>query len=224
MSTEHQRPDDTDGDGEHALRAWLRRRIDGPRADEQPEPEPLVRIHVVPDRTAVAEDEPGDGDEDQDEGEEQEPEAPRRGPYEWWSLGRRTVPAPAATAPEELAPGVHVTVNQPVQPAPVAAAPVDERAQQRRSLIRRWLLFHGAAAGTGWYLGLGPSMAALLADSGQSAPAVGVALILVTTIFGAYLPGLTFIPPPLRPVAVWVCRIPAATAALALALHAPGTL
>ncbi|MFJ2174354.1 hypothetical protein ACIOHE_15750 [Streptomyces sp. NPDC087851] len=223
-----ERPDD----GEQVLRRWLRRRIDGPRPDEQPEQEPLVRIHVVPDRTAPAADTDEDeleNDEDQDEDnvvrEPEQPAAPAPRPVPWWSIPfAKTAPdsAPAAPGPVEYAPGVHITVNQPTEPTPTPAA--EERAQQRRSFIRRWLAFHGSAAGVGWYLGLGPQMANLLTDSGHSAPAVGVALILVTTIFGSYLPGLTFIPPPLRPVAVWVCRIPAATAALALALHAPGTL
>ncbi|MFI6700297.1 hypothetical protein ACIBJC_15190 [Streptomyces sp. NPDC050509] len=229
-----ERRDDRDGDGERVLQRWLRRRIDGPRAGEQPEPEPLVRIHVVPDRTAPAADTDEDeleNDEDQDEDggnavqEPEQPAAPAPRPIPWYSIPfAKTAPdsAPPAPGPVEYAPGVHITVNQPTEPTPAPAA--DERAQQRRSVIRRWLAFHGSAAGVGWYLGLGPQMANLLTDSGQSAPAVGVALILVTTIFGSYLPGLTFIPPPLRPVAVWVCRIPAATAALALALHAPGTL
>lgn len=137
----------------------------------------------------------------------------------WWSL-RKSNGAPADPEPEtdQPAPGVHVTINQP------APAATNGRAHERRSRNRRWLLFHGAAAGAGWYCGLGPAMAELLEHSGHAAPAVGIGLIFLTGLPASYLPGLPFIPPPLRPVTVWLSRIPASTAALALALNTPGAL
>ncbi len=64
----------------------------------------------------------------------------------------------------------------------------------------------------------------LLADAGPAAPAVGVAMGLVTWIVASYLPGLPYMPPALRPVLVWAARIPVCSAAIALALHAPGHL
>ncbi|MFD8970523.1 hypothetical protein ACFV0C_36975 [Streptomyces sp. NPDC059568] len=209
-----------EADGEQVLRKWLRRKIDGPAADEAPAP--LVHVHVVP---GPAEPEPDDEAEDDEELEDEEDqEAEQRPARDWWSLPRRKPTEPVQPHPVEYAPGVHVTINQPKPAAPPSAPPVDERAQRRRTLIRRWLVFHGSGAAVGWYAGLGPSMAQLLLDSGHSAPAVGIGLILVTLIPASYLPGLPHIPPPLRPITVWLCRIPAATAALALVLNSPNAL
>ncbi|MFE2600133.1 hypothetical protein ACFXCZ_27200 [Streptomyces sp. NPDC059396] len=212
-----------EADGERVLRKWLRQKIDGPAADELPVPAPLVQVHVVSD-PAGSEPEPDDELEDQpeddDELEDEEDQEARRPAWAWWSLARRQPAEPVQPHPVEYAPGVHVTINQPEPAAP--APQVDERAQQRLRARQRWLAFHGLAAATGWNLGLGPAMADLLADSGHRAAAVGIGLILVTLIPATYLPGLPHIPPPLRPVVIWLCRIPAATAVLALALNAPG--
>ncbi|WP_046500772.1 hypothetical protein [Streptomyces odonnellii] len=211
-----------ESDGEQVLRRWLRRKIDGPAADEPPVPAPLVQVHVIPD-PAQPVDEPEDRPQDDDELEDEEDqEAEQRPARDWWSLPRRHPAEPVQPHPVEYAPGVHVTINQPEPPPP--APPVDERAQRRLALIRRWLAFHGSGAAVGWYAGLGPAMADLLADSGDSGSAVGIGLILVTLIPTSYLPGLPHIPPPLRPITVWLCRIPAATAALALVLNTPNAL
>ncbi|MFE4649302.1 hypothetical protein [Streptomyces sp. NPDC056707] len=134
----------------------------------------------------------------------------------WWSLrSTGTKEQQPATAPEESSgPSVHVTITQPTASAPSPG----------RSRRRRWLATHGALAGVGWYIGLGPAMADLLTSTGRSAPAVGIGLVLISTLFGTFLPGLPYVPPQLRPLVVALCRIPACTAVLALALHAPNAL
>lgn len=114
--------------------------------------------------------------------------------------------------------GVQVTIRQPAEPRGV------RHHSERRARLRRWLAVHGAAAFAGWTFGLEQSMAGLLNDSGQSAPAVGVGLILMCLVPSLFLPHLRIIPPGSRPAVMWVCRVPACTAALALALHAPAAL
>ncbi|MFF9568483.1 hypothetical protein [Streptomyces sp. NPDC014685] len=208
----------TPDDGEQRIRSWLRRKIDGPAEDEQPQP--LVEVHVIPEPAAAAED-----DEDQNY---EEPEAQPEPP--WWSYAlpgpfgaRRTLdPEPDPHQTLAAAPGVHVTVNQP--PPQQWAPPPSENtaAQGRRRRRQLWLAYHGSAAAVGWWTGLADLMADLLADAGPSAPAAGVALGLVTYVIASYLPGLPYMPPALRPVMVWVARIPVCTAALALCLNAPG--
>lgn len=131
----------------------------------------------------------------------------------WYSLGKHR-PTPAA-GPEshQPAPGVQVNINPP------ATSPEDERARHSRHRRQLWIAYHGSAAATGWYIGLGPAMAGLLTASGQSAPAVGVGLIVCTGWPLAYLKP-SDLPASLRPVITWASRIPPATAALVLALHA----
>ncbi|MFJ5820097.1 hypothetical protein ACIQGT_40360 [Streptomyces sp. NPDC093108] len=205
-------------DGEQRIRSWLRRKIDGPAEAEQSQP-PLVEVHVIPELAAAADDD----QDDQDDEPEQQPEPP------WWSyalpgpFGTRRTPEPEPSPQENLAaaPGIHVTVNQP-PPQQWAPPPVDTAAQERRHRRRMWLLYHGSAAAVGWFTGLAGLMSQFLVDAGRAAPGVGVALGLVTYIVASYLPGLPYMPPALRPVMVWAARIPVCTAALALALNAPG--
>lgn len=145
-------------------------------------------------------------------------EEPTRIP--WWQPHKPTSSNQAAedNTGETLhtPPGVHITINQPGQ-APEPSNP-------RRAKLRRWLLVHGALAGIGWYIGIGPALADLYASSGQSGRATGAGMTLICLIFGAYLPGLRYVPEQLRPIVVALCRIPACTAVLALALHAPNAL
>ncbi|MCX4676719.1 hypothetical protein OG413_15650 [Streptomyces sp. NBC_01433] len=209
----------TPDDGEHRVKEWLRRKIDGPPVEEQP---PLIEVHVIPTPDpADDEDEPED-----DAYDEPEPKRP------WWYVlpGPFGRPAPEAAAPQSTvatAPGIHVTVHQPPPPGPppwLAADPAAERAAEKRHRRRIWVAYHAGAAGVGWYTGLAGLMRDLLDDVGPAAPAVGIAMGLVTHIVASYLPGLPYMPPALRPVVIWAARIPVCTAALALALHAPGAL
>ncbi|MFD4000867.1 hypothetical protein [Streptomyces rubiginosohelvolus] len=213
------------GDGESRVKAWLRDRIDGPVVPE-PEPEPLVRVHIVPPVEPAAEDdqepEPDDADDT-----EQEPKRP------WWYTvpgpfgGRPAQPEPqAAPQPYEAAPGIHVTVNHPtpVTPPWLAPDPAAERAAERLHRLRVWFAYHLAAAFAGWVFGLVGLMRGVLADAGQQGAAVGIAMGFVGWIVASYLPGLPYMPPALRPALVWAARIPVSSAALALALYAPGTV
>ncbi|MGQ4486876.1 hypothetical protein ACN6LM_003891 [Streptomyces sp. SAS_281] len=200
-------------DAEGRVRAWLRDRVDGP---PQPDPTPLVEVHVIPEPTA--------GDQDDEAPEQPEPTDPP-----WWHVipspwGSRTTPEPTLTPQQVIAaaPGIHVTVNQP---APEAAAPAeDEQARERRH--RRQLLAarYGSAAAVGWWTGLCGQMSDMLRDAGDSAPAAGVAMALVTYVFASYLPGLPYMPPALRPATRWVACIPVSTTVLALCLNAPHAL
>ncbi|MFE4691732.1 hypothetical protein ACFRH6_16935 [Streptomyces sp. NPDC056749] len=212
-------------DDEKTLRDRLRRVIDGPPADEEQPPAPLVEVHVIPEPTAP------EADEDQDETDGQEDEEPEAARPWWYSIprpfGAPATPDPEPTAQERLAatPGIHVTVHQP--PPPPWATPVDpaEAAAAERLHRRRvWVAYHAGAAGVGWVFGLPQQMAELIADAGNAGPAVGIALGLVTWIVASYLPGLPYMPPALRPVTVWAARIPVCSAALALALNAPNAL
>lgn len=204
-------------DGERSVRDWLRHRIDGPK----PEPEkPLVEVHVIPAPATNAE------DEQDPEPDDAEPE-PKPA---WWQVrpqnlfGGPTEDEPTQTV--ATAPGIHVTVHQPTAPtwsAPDRAAErAEERAAERRHRRRVWLAYHGAAAATGWVFGLVDGMANMIASAGIRATPVGIAIGLVTWIVASYLPGLPYMPPALRPVTIWAARIPVCSAALALALHAPG--
>ncbi|WP_228989434.1 hypothetical protein [Streptomyces sp. DH8] len=210
-------------DAESRLKGWLRDRIDGPVVAE-PEQPPLVQVHIVPTP------DPAPEDDDQEHGPEDaaddEPEPTRP----WWATvpgpfgGRPAEPEPPAAPSTEYAPGIHVTVNQPAPAPPPWLAPdlAAERAAERLHRRRIWLAYHGGAAGAGWAVGLVGMMRDLLADAGPAAAGVGVAMGLVTYIVASYLPGLPYMPPALRPVLVWAARIPVCSAALALALHAPG--
>ncbi|MEU5284142.1 hypothetical protein AB0G97_08995 [Streptomyces sp. NPDC020755] len=212
-------------DAESRLRGWLRDRIDGPvvAAPEQP---PLVQVHIVPTPDPAAE------DDDQEQGPDGAVDAEPEPTRPWWDVrpapfgGRTAEPEPAVTQPIEAAPGIHVTVNQPPAAPPpwLAPDPAAERAAERLHRRRIWLAYHGAAAGAGWAFGLVNQMRDLLADVGPAAAGVGVAMGVVTYIVASYLPGLPYMPPALRPVLVWAARIPVCSAALALFLHAPGTL
>lgn len=203
---------------ESAIRRILRRHIDGP--PPEPEAPPLVQVHIVP----TPEAEPTDED---DQEQEQPAEAEPR--PAWWQVrptglfgGQQEAP-PNAT---EAAPGIHVTVNQPTPVAPPWSVPdpAAERTAERLHRRRVWLAYHGTAAGTGWTFGLVDGMGDMIASAGHSAAPVGIAIGLVSWIVASYLPGLPYVPPALRPVIVWASRIPVCSAALALALHAPGTL
>lgn len=85
----------------------------------------------------------------------------------------------------------------------------------------RWLTSTGASAGLGWALGLEPALHSLLVqcqhDTGDTTAPVIVGLALVTA--GALIVWRTtnWWPP-----LAWACRIPLASALLALALYAPG--
>jgi hypothetical protein len=85
----------------------------------------------------------------------------------------------------------------------------------------RWAIYTGTAAAAGWGLGLEQLLQGLIAecghDTGQTLPAVLVGLGLITAC--ALIDRRTrYWWPPLA----WVCRIPLASALLALALYAPG--
>lgn len=85
--------------------------------------------------------------------------------------------------------------------------------QQRR--IRR-VAYYGTAAGTGWWLGLGPWLLDGIQTIGQQESigaglSMGCGFIFIGLIAAHYVPG-------------WIGRIPVATAVLALALYAPASL
>ncbi|MEU3972362.1 hypothetical protein [Streptomyces bacillaris] len=215
-------------DDESTIKAWLRARIDGPALPEA-EPEPLVQVRYVPPATTPATD-PDDEDDGQDDPYEEEGEPEERRP--WWHLApgpfgtpRRTSepPAPAET---EMAPGLYVTVHQPQPTAPqwTAPDPAAEAAAERLHRRRVWFAYHAAAAAVGWVTGLVGLMRGFLAEAGPAAPGVGIAMGFVAWIVASYLPGLPYMPPALRPVMVWAARIPVCSAALALALYAPGAV
>ncbi|WP_069737428.1 hypothetical protein [Streptomyces sp. EN27] len=213
-------------DAEGKLRGWLRDRIDGPAVPD-PEPEPLVRVHIVPPAEPADQDDDQEHEPDEDDGTEPEPKRP------WWYTvpgpfsGRPAQPEPqAAPQPYEAAPGIHVTVNQPtpVMPPWLAPDPAAERAAERLHRIRVWFAYHLAAGFAGWVFGLVGLMRGVLADAGQQGAAVGIAMGFVGWIVASYLPGLPYMPPALRPALVWAARIPVSSAALALALYAPGTV
>ncbi|WP_405676779.1 hypothetical protein OG292_19255 [Streptomyces sp. NBC_01511] len=209
-------------DGERSVRDWLRTRIDGP--PPEPEQPPLVQVHIIP--TPADED---DAD-DQEQPEEPADPEPEQKPA-WWQVRPRDLfggPTEPDEPPQDTvatAPGIHVTVNQPIQAPPwTVPDPVAERAAERLHRRQVWLAYHGAAAGTGWVFGLVEGMAEMIASAAHAAAPVGIAIGLVSWIVASYLPGLPYVPPALRPVIVWAARIPVCSAALALALHAPGTL
>ncbi|MGW1223110.1 hypothetical protein ACWD6O_34685 [Streptomyces californicus] len=214
-------------DAESRVRAWLRDRIDGP-AVPAPEPDPLVQVRYVPPPPAgpPAPPEPDDQEKSEDDEPEETPERP------WWSLppgpfGRRTTAPEPDPGPveQEVGPGLYVTVHQPQAPAAppwLAPDPAAERAAERLHRRRKWVFSHLAAGGVGWVFGLVQLMGDFLADAGPSAPAVGVLMGAVTYVMASYLPGLPYMPPALRPALAWAARIPVCSAALALALHAPG--
>jgi hypothetical protein len=84
----------------------------------------------------------------------------------------------------------------------------------------QWLLNTGASATSGWLLGLEPTFAGWITDCGHdngTLPAVILGVGMVCA--GAYINhrARAWWPP-----LAWVCRIPFATAILALALYAPG--
>ncbi|MGW1661043.1 hypothetical protein [Streptomyces microflavus] len=214
-------------DDERQFGARLRRLVDGPLPESE-KPSPLVQVRYVPPPVTAS---PPVGTDDQEvepDEDDAEPEAKRP----WWQMppGPFSSGAPApepAPAEQEMAPGFYVTVNAPepaAAPPWLAPDPAAERAAERLHRRRIWLAYHGGASAVGWFCGLVALMRDLLADAGPAAPGVGVAMGLVTYIVASYLPGLPYMPPALRPVMVWAARIPVCSAALALALHAPGTL
>jgi hypothetical protein len=85
----------------------------------------------------------------------------------------------------------------------------------------RWLVLNGGAAGTGWFAHLAPLFRSWIADCGHQSGTgaalwLGGGLILATAIADGSAQGW-------RPAfLVWVCRIPLASAVLAVALYAPG--
>ncbi|MFC8658084.1 hypothetical protein ACFUCT_23230 [Streptomyces parvus] len=212
-------------DAESKLRSWLRDRIDGPAVPE-PEPEPLVRVHIVPPVEPADQDDDQEHDPDDTDDTEPEPKRP------WWYTvpgpfsSRPAEPEPQAPQPYEAAPGIHVTVNQPTPAVPpwLLPDPAAERAAERLHRIRVWFAYHLAAAFAGWVFGLVGLMRDVLADAGQQGAGVGIAMGFVGWIVASYLPGLPYMPPALRPALVWAARIPVSSAALALALYAPGTV
>ncbi|MGA5635052.1 hypothetical protein [Streptomyces lydicamycinicus] len=198
---------------ENRIRRLARRIRPAKVAEPQP---PAVEITVTPaeepeadwlDRLIFNPDAPEPADSDQEPEEETGPR--------WYSLGKRQPPpGPAAPDIHHPAPGVQVNINPPPGPSPE-----DVRAGQRRTRRQLWVAYHGSAAAVGWYVGLGPQMAHLLDSSGNAAPAVGIGLIVCTGWPLAYLKP-SDLPASLRPVITWASRIPPATAALVLALHA----
>jgi|GEM_PF-6720587 len=88
----------------------------------------------------------------------------------------------------------------------------------------RVLLYNGTAAATGWALGLEPLMRGWITQCGHDTGHTSAALILgvgMTALIGHQVDRRTrHWWPPLA----WVCRIPLASALLALGLYAPGTI
>ncbi|WP_330349601.1 hypothetical protein [Streptomyces sp. NBC_00582] len=124
--------------------------------------------------------------------------------------------------PTEVAPGIHITV-QPPQPA---ETPAQQRDRAWRQAVRRWLAVHGAAAGVGWAFGLKTAITAMLTAAQNGGVAAGLALAAFSYVGAEYVMAryLRIVPPPLRPAAMWVLRIPFATALLATALYTPNAL
>ncbi|AGK78616.1 hypothetical protein SFUL_3698 [Streptomyces microflavus DSM 40593] len=209
-------------DDERRLRSRLRRLVDGPPPEPE-QPSPLVQVRYIPPPTAA----PAADDEDQ-EPEDDEPEQHRP----WWQLApgpfRTLAPEPAPAPPEtEMAPGLYVTVNQPepaAAPPWLVPDPAAERAAERLHRLRIWVAYHLTAGITGWVFGLVGLMYDVLVDAGQQGAAVGIAIGFVGWIVASYLPGLPYMPPALRPALIWAARIPVSSAAIALALYAPGTV
>lgn len=135
----------------------------------------------------------------------------------WWMLNRQPAkdddqqqPAgvPAVTDQPTVPPGLQITITQPPPVAP-----------GRTRLNPMLLAYYGTAAVTGWWLGLGPTIAAAIDSAGdRGGLSLGMGLVLVTGVIAAYIRGLP-IPIALRPAVTWCSRIPVATAVLALALH-----
>jgi hypothetical protein len=139
-----------------------------------------------------------------------------------------TVPNEADTGKDTAADWADTTdPDDPVQrdpwraanPARVSARILQEQfaGLERRM---RWLISTGAGAGIGWFLGLEPVMRGWIADCGHdTSPTGGLILGLGLVALNSYAIHLT------RgwwPALSWCCRIPFATALLALCLYAPG--
>ncbi|WP_274031471.1 hypothetical protein [Streptomyces sp. MMBL 11-1] len=212
-------------DAESSVRSWLRARIDGPVVPE-PEQTPLVQVRIVPTPDPAAETDDQEQEPDDAAATEPEPKRP------WWDVrpgpfgGRDPEPEPSAAPSTEYAPGIHVTVNQPAPAAPswLAPDPAAERAAERLHRLRVWFAYHLSAGFAGWVFGLVGAMHDVLVDAGQQGAAVGIAMGFVAWIVASYLPGLPYMPPALRPALIWAARIPVSSAAIALALYAPGTV
>lgn len=150
---------------------------------------------------------------------------------------RRRIPPIRRPAPEPQ-PEVESDDEDDVEPEWEDAAPDDESTPQavRRSKTRpsrrvqaefaglerrmRWLLSTGASAGIGWVLGLEGLLSGWIVDCGHdNSPGVGVILGIGMVAAGSYANYRTrgWWPP-----LAWCCRIPAATALLALCIYAPG--
>lgn len=88
----------------------------------------------------------------------------------------------------------------------------------------RVLLYNGTAAGAGWALGLEPLLQGWITQCGHDTGHISAALILgigMAALIGHQLDRRTrgWWPP-----LAWACRIPLASALLALGLYAPGTV
>lgn len=148
---------------------------------------------------------------------------------------RRRIPSikrPAVAKPE-----VEAEPDEAADPEWEDAEPEDEstpravkrgkRQQEIRAAYQgldrrtRWLLSIVPAAATGWFLGLEPAMGGWIRQCQGDTGHVGTALIVGLGLLGvgAYASYRTrgWWPP-----LAWCCRIPLASALLALALYAPG--
>lgn len=134
----------------------------------------------------------------------------------WWQVPAGILPRLAPEPQHELPaqPAVHVTVTPP----PAWQPP--RRADLHRARRIHWLLVNGAAGAAGWALGLADAITDAMRGGGGVA--MGVGFCLIAAIPAVYLPGLAWVPPALRPLTVWVARIPVASAVLAVLLYAPG--
>lgn len=84
----------------------------------------------------------------------------------------------------------------------------------------RWLLINGAAAGAGWLLELAPLFRGWITDCGHQSGATAALCLGAGLVFGAAL--LDGRARGWWPPLAWACRIPLASAVLAVCLYAPG--
>lgn len=148
---------------------------------------------------------------------------PQPHPDDWWT--RLYDQAPADTHqphPDAQPPMTTVTVTVPSAPE------YDQGLDPVRLHRGRQLLYNGAAAGAGWGIGLGPLMSTAIHQCGAASASGGVTLGLGIALIAAvpdwYLRDARRSHHGLGLLLGWLARIPLATAALALALYAPGTL
>lgn len=173
---------------------------------------PAAAASPAPDDDVTYDDAEYDDQDDQDDEEEA-----------WYDT--RPPVNPDADGPQTwtVSPGVQVTITQAPQQAAATQA-----SNRRRSLIRQWLLRHGAAAGVGWMFGLYQSISAFLDSLGHGGAAAGLALAgfgwWFAEIITDNLGGFRLFPRRLLPALRWAARIPFATALLVTALHAPNAV